>query len=374
MPGAPVAERDGQLGARPGAAPSRSSRTRKSLPRPWCLVRRMRGGQPTSRRPAVVHEDGCERRSRGVGVEPGDPGVAAEPGPLAAGEAPGAADGQVERLVQGRRSPAQVGEQLPVAEGLARRCATMPCGSAAQARGPRRGSRPPAARRSGASIRSASIVGGRSRAPTSVNGVGGWASRPGPKRENGPAAAEGHLEGPHDPAPVGRLHAAGGQRVELGEAARGARAVSAVGLELGPDLGVLARGCRGRRPPPAGRAPVPPTSSARRPRASMSASGGRGRAAGTRPTVNVLATGRARRSGGGGTSACSAGGRLGRADVHAPVHLHRVDRHELPRRSRRASARASADLPDAVAPTSAAWRPGHAGRSLAKHAESRRVR
>ena len=48
------------------------------------------------------------------------------------------------------------------------------------------------------------------------------------------------------------------------------------------------------------------------------------------------------------------GGGLGRADVHAPVHLHRVDRDELDVAERaRATAIASADFPDAVGPR---WR------------------
>ncbi len=45
--------------------------------------------------------------------------------------------------------------------------------------------------------------------------------------------------------------------------------------------------------------------------------------------------------------------RLGRADVHAPVHAHRVHRHQLGFGPRRARAKASADFPDAVGPTRA---------------------
>ena len=48
-----------------------------------------------------------------------DAGVAAEPALLAAGEAAGAGDGRVQRLLQGRLA-SQVGEQFLVAEGLGR--------------------------------------------------------------------------------------------------------------------------------------------------------------------------------------------------------------------------------------------------------------
>ena len=160
----------GALDPRRAVARHRASsvrRTRKSLPRPWCLVRRnvMRptslaapppiadpdspahrrtscgigpdpsqiahevregsGGQSQRSAAAGDHVGGPGRRVV-VGVEPGDAGVAAEPGPLAAGEGAGAADGLVEGVVE-RRSPVAAaapprGRAARGSRGPGRRC------------------------------------------------------------------------------------------------------------------------------------------------------------------------------------------------------------------------------------------------------------
>src|SRR5690606_28641313 len=123
------------ISASSGCVASGSSRTRKSLPRPWCFVRRM---SPTSvpdarrraaRIPARPLDLGLERRQEGgrvlVGVEPPDAGVAPEPRRLPAGEAAGAADRQLEGLVE-RRLALQVRDQLPVPERLAGRAGHAP--------------------------------------------------------------------------------------------------------------------------------------------------------------------------------------------------------------------------------------------------------
>ena len=113
-PSAPIPRRRSQSrrASSPSTAGTRpftsSSTTRKSLARPWCLVSCTRSVSQAGR-----------RGSEGIvpGFDPVEAGVAAEPPLLAAGEAPGAAHGRA--IASSRVTPGQVGQQLPVAEGLA---------------------------------------------------------------------------------------------------------------------------------------------------------------------------------------------------------------------------------------------------------------
>ena len=57
------------------------------------------------------------------------------------------------------------------------------------------------------------------------------------------------------------------------------------------------------------------------------------------------------RGSGAGTPGSALGGRLGRADVHAAVHLHGVDGDDLRAGTAVAAAMATSDLPDAVGPS-----------------------
>ena len=252
-------------------------------------------------------------------------------------------------------SPVEVVEQLLVAERLRRR-AGEPRGSASQRRAPRRGSPPRSGRRSAPRCgrrRSSAVAPQadererrsagrrRGRARSCENG------RPLPRVTSSARTTRRRLR---------RLHPGGGGRVELAAAGVQRRRVG-VGLELGPDLGVLPgdvevvddrpqveRRCR-RRAGPGGRGPR----CRRWPRA-------RSR---WNPATVKSSHGSTRSSRWWGTSACSAGGGLGRADVHAPVHLHRVDRHQLPARGRGGRAPAPAPTcPTRSRRRATAWRPG----------------
>ena len=85
-----------------------------------------------------------------------------------------------------------------------------------------------------------------------------------------------------------------------------------------------ARGWRGRRRRRGGAAPVPPTSRARRPRASMSARASR--AVGLEPGDGEVLVGVGEVEEVVRHLGLLGRRRLGRPDVHAPVDLHRVDR------------------------------------------------
>ena len=167
---------------RPAAwTPSRSSRTRKSLPIPWCLAARdgRGGGHGWLQSPSRAGSTASGFSSR---PEPGDPRVAPQPHPLAAGERPGPADRLVEGVGQ-RHAVLEVGQHLPVAEGLA--------GGARQP--VRAGRQPPhlvdqAGRHHGR--RTGRRCAGRRRAgAATARPAGTWSAgrspRPGPKLENG---------------------------------------------------------------------------------------------------------------------------------------------------------------------------------------------
>ncbi len=228
MPGAPVAERGGVL-RRHRAGAVEVEQHEEVVAQAVVL------GQPHAaislRRPCVVHEtvapdDGRRlseppasqqrRRRIGLGVEPGDAGVATEPGPLAAGEAPGAADRRGRAASSSVERRRRGGRAAPCSRGPGAAVRDMPRGSVAAAGAPRRGTRPPAAPRSGPrSARRRSSLPRRSADQAERRSAGGRRARGRSSRTA--AAAHRHLEGPHDPPPVGRLHAAGGERVELDE-------------------------------------------------------------------------------------------------------------------------------------------------------------
>src|SRR5262245_22234536 len=132
MPSAPTPEwRSHRVRAMSGSSgwdASGSSRIRKSLPRPWCLVRRMSPASlpdraaPDSRLSPRPHPLGqCREQGlrTGVGVEPRDARVPPEPRALPAGEPAGAPDRQLDRLVQVPVA-GEVVDQLGVPERLAR--------------------------------------------------------------------------------------------------------------------------------------------------------------------------------------------------------------------------------------------------------------
>src|ERR671916_251562 len=207
-----------------------SSTTRKSLPNPWCLVRRM---SPTVCPTAVEvrhafallhprvlpgdrrHQRRQQRGRVGPRLQPVDAGVAPEPRPLPAGEAPGAPDRQLERVVEGRL-PLEVGDELAVAERLA--------GGSRQAPGV---VDQPADLVEEA-VRHLPVVPRRDAGGDDLVGqadtdeaeaAGRVRVQPRPERRERAAGAQGDLQGPHHPAPVGRLHARGGHRIEVGEPA-----------------------------------------------------------------------------------------------------------------------------------------------------------
>src|SRR5918997_1487417 len=202
-----------------------SSTTRKSLPNPWCLVRRM---SPTVCPTAVevghafalvrrghLGEQGRQQRARIVRrLQPPDAGVASEPRPLPTGEPPGAPDGQLEALVEGRL-PLEVTDQLAVAQGLA--------GGAGQ---------PPLVREQPAGLVEEAVghlpvvagldAGGDDlvgqRHTDEVEAAGGVDVEPRSERRERPSAAEGHLQGADDPPAVGWVPSPPGDGIEGREA------------------------------------------------------------------------------------------------------------------------------------------------------------
>ena len=323
-PDAPAAVAHARGPARPSTGASTvpsSSRTRKSLPRPWCLASVQdghgwlqspsRAGSTASGFSAAPNQvmrgsrrhhtrwRRAKRRVRPHGLRPA-------PRPAAP------------------RS-SQVGQHLAVAEGLA--------GGAGQARragrqasAPRRPARPPPGRQP------LPRCGGRrsargSHSPTRRMVGGREGAEPRPEAGERAAAAERHLQGPDHPAAVGRLDPAGGHRVERRPGGGAGRRSSA----------------RPRaRPAPrdTGRAGSSRSTTALQVQAGPADQQGPMAApvdVGQRPAGRRPRSGRRLNSSPGSTrsirwwgiSACSAGRRLGRADVHAPVHLHGVDRDQL---------------------------------------------
>ena len=135
-------------------------------------------------------------------VQPHDPGIAPEPGHLPPGEGPGTPDGLVDGL--GQRHPVfQVGQELPVAEGLAGRPG-QPAGSGGQA--PHLVEQTPASiRRSNRSAIRRSVSAGSGPDPDQRHRGRRVALQAGPERGERPARPQGHLQGPDQAATVGGL-------------------------------------------------------------------------------------------------------------------------------------------------------------------------
>ena len=213
-PSAPMPRRRWQSRRASSAVASTwSSTTRKSLPRPWCLLRRT----PTS--PSQPGPHGHEIATVRLPLDrlPADAGIAAEPALLAAGEAAGAAHRHLDRLVEAEPA-GEVGQELPVAEGLA--------GGGPEATGPG-GEGFDLVEEAGAELGGVALgdapieLGAGPTQPDEIGvdvGVGVEAGAGGGER---PAAAAAHLERPHDAPPVGRLDA---RRPRPGRAGRDDRA------------------------------------------------------------------------------------------------------------------------------------------------------
>ena len=154
----------------------------------------------------------------------------------------------------------------------------------------------------------------------------GRSSTPGPNELNGRPLPRRDLEGPHDAARVGRFHR-GWRRRGSSCAQLGVRAVGVSGarLELGPHVGPVPGISIGRDG--AGGTARCRRRAARRPRA-IDADRGVVRPRWKSVTVNVVASGRRGRGSDGHRGSIGRRG-LGRADVHAAVHLHGVDGHDL---------------------------------------------
>ena len=299
-------------------------------------------------------QDAGARVREFLGRHPLDAGVAAEPHPLAARELAGAPHRRSKAASALGSSPSQVREHLAVADRLRGRWA-MPAGRAGERAHfvdePARRASPRTAARS---VRRARREAASS--PTSVTGSSGGrtSSDAGAERRERPAGRFDHFERAHDPAAVvgfdrgprprdrayasARTQPRGRRRRRL---RRGARHASA-----GPAPGISSSSTTART-----YRPVPPTSSARLPRASMRRSPRRELPGSARPTT-------LRRIGdvdevvpdlGPSSSASAWRCRCPSLDTPASSRARRSRRRPW----RRARSSASADLPVAVGPTSA---------------------
>ena len=291
-------------------------------------------------------------------AEPGDARVTPEPHPLAPGERAGCAATAHRTRRRGRRIRRRRGARAPP-------CTRSPggrCGTSRAGRGEaadlvdeagvaHRGEalRRSASRSTGAVDRRAGHRTGNTGRAVLVD------ARHRTTRTAGRSSCD-HLERAHDPARVAGLDP---RRGRPGRRAR-ARAYAAASpsspasraSSSAAELEVLAREAAGRRRPPARRARcrrrAAPACRAPRCRRSRRAP----RPGSARPTSPP--TGSATSTRWCGDRGALGRRRLGGADVHAAVHLHRVDRDDLDVAERSREPRApSADLPDAVGPTSA---------------------
>ena len=287
----------------------------------------------------------------------------------------------VERVVERRLVAREVGEHLLVADGLARRCATSRAGRAASAA---TSSTRPASRI--AANRALDPVGelgarqpdarrARRRAPAAP-----YVVEPGAERRERPAGELDHLERAHDAAPVARLDARRGGRVDAARARAYARArppgSSASRVERGAHREVLARELRGRRRPPARRGRC-------RRRAARACRAPRCRRPRRAPRAGTARPTSPRRVGDVDQVVRHRGPlgarRLGGADVDAAVHLHRVERDDLDvaersrerERERRLAGRGRPDEREVRGVTQATPRPGCGSR--ARRGAARRV-
>ena len=335
---------------------SRSSRTRKSLPSPWCLVSRMRapcarvgstrrlGGRPSTR-PATS----ASGSSAGASTQR-DARVAPEPPLLAAGEAAGAGARRAStRLVQAARRRRG---------GRAAPCSRAPGGPCATARPGRRARRADLVEEPGGELVGVPAPRCGRRAPAAVAAQPDEGERrrrvgrrgPGRSDENGRPLPRVTSRARTTRRRLRRLHAGGRGRVEPGEAARAGRSVSSSASSSARTSG-------------------------NRPGMSRSSTTARRYSAGAADEEGRAARGprcrRARRRGRPGTRrrrsprgideveqvVADLGplgrGRLGGADVHAPVDLHRVDGDDLASRrvGRRRAAGRGPTCPRRSAPT-----------------------
>ena len=246
-------------------------------------------------------------------VDPLDAGVAPEPARWRRANAGCAADGSqrgVERAAPRRGG----GRGPPGSRWPGRRCATA--ARVERGRAPRRAS--PAAHGRAPGRRCARRAPRRRRRPTSGRRPGG--RRRGRARTTRTAGrSRGHLERPHDPRRrlVGSMRAAPPGRPRPSRAWRRA----GVGSARARPARRASPGMSRSSTTAAGTGPVPPTRSAL-PRARCRR-GRRRRPPGTRRPCTPR-SGRRGRGGGGHRGPLGRRG-LGGADVHAPVHLHRVD-------------------------------------------------
>ena len=297
-----------------------------------------------------------EKRARILGGgEPGDAGVTAEPHALAPGERPGAGDGGLERGVERRLAARRGGRAPPCNRWPGGRCATA--ARPRRAPGPPRPGPRPASRGTARAILRANVARG-SQTPAWRPGTPGApnAPRPGPNDENGrpviritssARTMRRELPGSMRPAATGRAPRARRTR-------RGGRPGRDLGLELGPELEVLARERRARR-----RRPARTTRSRRRaapacraPRCRRSRRAPRVWNAGDGPFVERI------RDVDQVVRHCRALGDrwLRGADVQAAVDLHRVEGDDLDVAAARARHRARAPTsPTRSGPTSARW-------------------
>ena len=326
-----VAERGDVAASSSAPARVERDRTRKSLPVACSLesaghaARRCRLQLARTRRAASVADFAAV-------AEPGDPRVAPEPHALAAGELPGAArrPGRARRRATGIVA-VEVGEHLLVADRLAGRCATARR-AAGERRGPRRPGRRRASRRTAASMRSRQHGARQPDADDARPGTPAapYSSRPGPNDENGRPVSSITSS-----ARTMRRRLPGSMRAAAtGSSALRARAYARRGPSASRSRPRARRAPRGPRPGTRGRRstartyrPVPPTSSARWPRASMSAIAARASAwnRADRPLLGGSATS-IRWC---GTAARSAGVGLAVPMSMPAVHLHRVERDDL---------------------------------------------
>ena len=162
--------------------------------------------------------------------------------------------------------------------------------------------------------------------PTCANATAGYARRPGPKDEKGRPLPRLTSRARDDAAPVGRLHPPRRHRVQLGQAPveplrvrLGLDALAHVG-KLSGQLQVVDDGTEVQAGATHEQRPVPPLLDRRHRRAGVALE--------ARHVVVVARVDQVdqvvRHLG------PLADRRLGRADVHASVHLHRVDADDLP--------------------------------------------
>ena len=290
---------------------------------------------------------------------PADPGVATEPGPLPAGERPVRAHD----LLQARRRAAP-----PPRGGPAPPCTRGPGGRSVPSRRARPGPGPPSTRpaatirRTRPSIRAATTARG-SQTPTCCEPAR-WPGRPDPGPVGGERAAapERHLQRPHHPAAVARLDP--GRRPRDRASQSRAQASGPAPAPTRPP----ARRTSGHSPGGVRSPEQPPARTARSPRRRRPSPPGLdvgerlgGRPRRTAATVKRSDRRRPGRAGGGGR-------RPARPASAWPCRCPSPGTPASSRRSRSRcpawtwpGARASADLPEAVGPTSTRWRgPGAA--------------